>query len=52
VTDERSSRVVVVTGVSRGIGLELTRQLAGRGADLPDGGPAGGSYRDGRPVPW
>ena len=30
-TDERSSRVVVVTGANRGIGLELTRQLASRG---------------------
>src|ERR1700729_4304888 len=30
-TDERSSRVVVVTGANRGIGLELTRRLAGRG---------------------
>jgi NAD(P)-dependent dehydrogenase (short-subunit alcohol dehydrogenase family) len=31
VSEERSSRVVVVTGANRGIGKELTRQLAGRG---------------------
>jgi hypothetical protein len=40
VTENRSGRVVV-TGANRGIGLEL-----------PDGGPTGGFYRDGRPVPW
>ncbi|HEY2287349.1 MAG TPA: SDR family NAD(P)-dependent oxidoreductase [Streptosporangiaceae bacterium] len=30
-SDERSRRVAVVTGANRGIGLEVTRQLAGRG---------------------
>jgi NAD(P)-dependent dehydrogenase (short-subunit alcohol dehydrogenase family) len=73
------SRVAVVTGANRGIGLEVVRQLAARGdavvlgardldggrraaeglrgpggggADLPDGVPSGGFYRDGDPVPF
>ena len=59
--------VAVVTGANRGIGPDVTRQLAGHGrkargggggqrdvgrALLPDDGPTGGFYRDGQPLPW
>jgi NAD(P)-dependent dehydrogenase (short-subunit alcohol dehydrogenase family) len=50
VTDERGGRVVIVTGANRGIGLELTRQLAARGDTVVLGSRDAGQNR--RPVPW
>ncbi len=52
------STVSLVTGGNRGIGREACRQLAERAAclvwaaTLPDSGPTGGFFRDGRPLPW
>ena len=43
------AEVALVTGASRGVGLEVCRQLAGRGMTVyltaPDGGKAGDAVR-------
>jgi NAD(P)-dependent dehydrogenase (short-subunit alcohol dehydrogenase family) len=50
-------RLAVVTGGNRRIGFEVCRQLVDLGHDvilitLPDAGPTGGFFRDGRELPW
>ena len=48
------STVSLVTGGNRGIGREICHGAASVvwAATLPDSGPTGGFFRDGRPLPW